>query len=378
MPNLEDYLDFRSDISFDIDPFNEVDNLIFSYLSYVDYSGIVPGPDRSGHIPIEQVERVFFQKHTPEEIMSMTTATKKAPFILHKMAYSNRYGGTKIGYYTNELVPENSTQFSAVSFFLPDNTVYVGFRGTDDSLVGWQEDFNIFFASKTGGQEKAVQYLNTLMCKNNLKIRVGGHSKGGNFAVYSSAFCKKEIQDRIIEIYSNDGPGFIDEIIATNEYKSIVPRVKSIIPEQSIIGMMMDNEFENIVIKGDAAGLEQHNPIHWQVKGNRFALSDTGIRDKSIMIDKILKKWALDVDYETRNAFGEILFSALSSGGATKLSEITGSKMKSIAIIKKSIDKLDKEDQAVFYDVMKKLIVVSGGSFKDSILDWFNNSINKN
>ena len=86
MPNLEDYLDFRSDISFDIDPFNEVDNLIFSYLSYVDYSGIVPGPDRSGHIPIEQVERVFFQKHTPEEIMSMTTATKKAPFILHKIA----------------------------------------------------------------------------------------------------------------------------------------------------------------------------------------------------------------------------------------------------------------------------------------------------
>ena len=378
MPNIVDYVDFRADVSFENDPFNEVDNLLFSYLSYVDFSGVVPGPDRSGHKTIEQVTKEFFYLHSEEEILSLNTGTKMSCFLLRKMSYSKRYGKTKIGYYSQETDYESSTQFSAVSFFLPDGTVYVAYRGTDDSLAGWKEDFNMSFSVTTGGRIMATEYLNRLMAKNECPIRVGGHSKGGNFAVYAAAFCDKAIQDRIIKVYSNDGPGFIDEILEAEGYKAIYDRIESVIPEQSFIGIMFFNDYNSKVIKSEGEGIAQHYPDLWQIRGNRFIESETGLQDNSLRFDKIMKNWAMDVDYETRDLFCEILFSAMSASGATTLSEITASKMKSVVKIKHAVDKLDKEHQTVFYDMLKKLFVVSSGSIKESLFDWLNSALSKN
>lgn len=368
MANISDYLDWRADVPFSLDPFNEVDNLVLCELVYSAFDGIVEGPDLKKKISIEEVCSKFFEKYTDEELMAKNTMTKVAPFLLRKMANSNRFGGTKLSGYINEIDESSQSQFAACTFYLPDGTIYAAFRGTDDTLVGWREDFNMCFSSATGGQKKAVDYLNQNFSRTMKKIRVGGHSKGGNFAVYASAFCKPSVKDSILEVYSNDGPGFIDEILEKEEYLSIVKKIKSFIPEQSIVGLLMGNCFNSSIVVSDAKGINQHDPMSWQIKRNSFERAEK-LADSSLVIDEVIKKWTVQFDYETRNLFGDILFSSFASSGATKLSEVTSGGVKSVAAISKDIQSLDKEQQELFYEVVKSLVASGGEVFKNTLLE---------
>lgn len=367
MANINDYLDWRNDIPFSVDPFNEVDNLILSELVYSPFDGIVPGPGQREKITIDEVCKKFFETYTEEELLAKNTITKVAPFLLKKMAGSPRYKGLKLAGYVSEHDATSDTQFAVVSFYLPDGTIYVAYRGTDDTLIGWKEDFDMCYSQGTGGQLKAVNYLNDNFSRTMKRIRVGGHSKGGNFAVYASAFCKNSVKDNIIEIYSNDGPGFIPEIINSDEYQSIVKKVHSFIPKQSIIGLLMNNNFKSKIVESDAKGINQHDPMSWMVTKNSFDESFE-LDESSIIIDEAIKTWANGFDYETRNLFGEIVFSALEASGATKLSEVKGDKLKSLAALKTSYDKLDKEQQAMVSEILSKLLNVSSSSVKSSVL----------
>ena len=368
MANIEDYLDWRSDVPFSVSPFNEVDNLILSELVYSAFDGIVPGPGVKEKISLEEACRLFFEKFDDETIISQTTMTKMAPFLMRKMAGSPRYKGTKLCGFVNELEQESQSQFAAISYYLPDGSIYACFRGTDDTLIGWREDFNMCFSAGTGGQLKAVEYLNDNFSRTMRPIRVGGHSKGGNFAVYASAFCRSSVKDNIVEVYSNDGPGFIDEIVNTSEYKSIIKRIKSIIPEQSVVGLLMCNKFTSKIIKSEAKGINQHDPLSWQVLGNHFVEADS-LNGISIMIDETLKQWVVGVDYETRNLFGEIVFSALSSSGATRLSQVTGGGVRSMAALTKEYQALDKEQQQFISEILMKLVGAGGETVKNSFVD---------
>ncbi len=367
MANIQDYLIWRGDVPFDIDPFNEVDNIVLCELVYSAFDGIVPGPGLKEKISIENACELFFAKYSEEELKSKATFTKLAPFLMQKMAHSRRFGGTKLSGFVNEVDAENQSQFAVCTFYLPDGTIFVAFRGTDDSLVGWKEDFNMSFSEGTGGQLKAVKYLNKNFARTMKPIRVGGHSKGGNFAVYGSAFCKPHIKDNIIEIYNNDGPGCIQEVIKTPEYKSIIKRVRKFIPHESIIGLMLYTKAKPRVVASSAKGINQHDLMSWQVVCNHFD-EVPEVASSSKMIDETIKKWTGNFDYETREAFGAIFFESLVSAGATKMSHITTKKVRSIASITKEIQALEPENQALVLEVLKCLAAEGGESLKNSIL----------
>lgn len=367
MANIQDYLIWRGDVPFDIDPFNEVDNIVLCELVYSAFDGIVPGPGLKDKISIENACELFFTKYSEEELKSKATFTKLAPFLMQKMAHSRRFGGTKLAGFVNEVDAENQSQFAVCTFYLPDGTIFVAFRGTDDSLVGWKEDFNMSFSEGTGGQLKAVKYLNKNFARTMKPIRVGGHSKGGNFAVYGSAFCKPHIKDNIIEIYNNDGPGCIQEVIKTPEYKSIIKRVHKFIPHESIIGLMLYTKAKPRVVASSAKGINQHDLMSWQVICNHFD-EVIEVAASSKMIDETIKKWTGNFDYETREAFGDIFFESLVSAGATKMSHITTKKVRSIASITKEIQALEPENQALVLEVLKCLAAEGGESLKNSIL----------
>lgn len=374
MANIIDYLQWRGDVPFDIDPFNEVDALVLCELVYAPFDGLVPGPGLKEKITIEELCEKFFAKYTREELVAKNTFTKFAPFLIPELINSKRFGGTKLCGFVNELDHENVSQFSACTFYLNDGTIFVAFRGTDDNLVGWKEDYNMCYSEGTGGQIKAVQYLNKNFARTMKDIRIGGHSKGGNFAVFGSAFCKLHIKDSIIDVYNFDGPGCISDILKKPDYKMIIGRVHKFVPDESIIGMLMYTNAKTLVVSTNAKGILQHDPMTWNVTRNRFNL-EPDVCESSKVIDATLKKWSQEVDYQSRAMFGDIFFSCLASNGATKLSHVTSNKVKSLASITKEFQALDSEHQAVVMDVLGTLVAIGGDTIKNSLLSKVSKSV---
>ena len=367
MANIVDYLKWRGDVPFEISPFNEVDALVLCELVYSPFEGLVPGPGLKEKISIEDLCDRFFLKFSDEELLKRVALTKLAPFLMKEMVHSKRFGGMKIAGFMNEVDAENQSQFSVCTFYVPDGTIFVAFKGTDDSLVGWKEDFNMCFSPGTGGQLKAVKYLNHNLARTMKPIRIGGHSKGGNFAVYGSAFSNTHIKDSIIDIYNFDGPGFIPELLKTPEYKHIVKRIHKFIPEESIIGLLMYTKSKTKVVASTAKGINQHDPMSWQVLKDKFEYKDK-VAASSEVIDEIITKWSMQFDYDTRAAFVDVFFASLQSSGATRLSELTSSKVRSVASLTKEIQALDPDNQALVIDVFVKLLASGGDSLKNTLL----------
>ena len=357
MADILEYLDWRGDIPFEVDPFNDVDNLILAQISYTDFEGVATQDEE---LSIEEMARIYFEIHTEEEINSRDTFYKLAPMVLKKAAESRRFQGTIICHYINMISTSREEQYSAVTYRLPNGISYVAFRGTDNTIVGWKEDFNLTFMSETTGQRRAVEYVDFYFGNTDEKLMLGGHSKGGNFAVYAGAFCSPEVQDRIINVFSNDGPGFRDEILKREGYQKILPRVVSILPEESIVGVLLSSEYENHIVKSSAKNINQHDPMTWQVYGNQFVEAEK-ISDGSRLIDKTFRKWLATMNDEERAVFTDTLFSTIDVAGVTTLSDVSEGGLKLFTEVMKSIKHLAPERQHEVSLGLKNLFRIGGG-----------------
>lgn len=367
MANISDYLDWRGDIPMSVDPFNEVDNLVLAELAYTDFADIVPPPSKEHqYVTLQDACEMFFSMYSEEEIMEKNSTTKVAPFLMKKMIKSKRFESMLLMDYVNEIDEENQTQFSVISFLLPDDTIFVSFRGTDNTIVGWKEDFNMSFLYQTQGQIRAARYLDDWFGDTTKKLRLGGHSKGGNFAVYAAAFCHPRIQERIVQVYSNDGPGFLKKITEQPQYQKMLPKVISTIPESSIVGMLLENELDHRVVKSSQSGAMQHDAMSWEVLGNHFVFAEN-LAESSIMLDKTLKNWIYGLEPEEREEFVNILFDTLQSTGATTLDELVANKMAMMNNISKTLSELSPEKQQVLRDVIKRFAYSSGETIADNV-----------
>lgn len=376
MANILEYLDWRGDIPFSVDGFNSVDNLILAMIAYTDFEGVL---DEGEILGITDASEKYFQLHTEDEVIKRNTFFKMAPFVLKKAAETKRFGNIILENYVNIVDPECDEQFSAISYKRPDGTIYVAFRGTDNTLVGWREDFNLSFMSETAGQKRAVEYVNEHFLGIDNKLVFCGHSKGGNFAVYAAAFCDEKIRKRIRVVYSNDGPGFREEILEKEGYKEILPKIVSIIPEESIVGVLLSNEYKNQIIKSSAKFVTQHDPMTWQVYGKDFVNADK-MSANSRIIDRTMMKWLSTMSDEDRRAFTDSLFSSIDSTGVRTLNEISEGGIKIISDIIKSFKEMEPEKQQEFSELVKRLIKIGNdiiiGDVKKKIIPK-NNLIKK-
>ncbi len=341
MANIFDYLSWRADVPLSVDPFNEVDNLVLSKLAYTDFEGAVP-PDGDG-ISLREAHDRFFAHHTREEILRSTVLTAKAPLLMEEMRDGARFGEMRLCRYLNEVDREKNEQIAAVTFLPEDGSVCVAFRGTDNTLTGWKEDFDLSYLARTPGQQRAVDYLNETGRRFSGPIRVCGHSKGGNFAVYAASFCDREIQDRIEAVYTNDGPGFRRETVGDPRYRRVLPRVYSILPDTSVIGRLLYNDCRNRVVRSSAAGIYQHDGFSWEVRRNRFVKAPPS--EMGIFIDRTLDLWLIKMNDEERRSFTETVFALLEATGKETFSEITEKKLKSMETIASSLRDIPKERQ---------------------------------
>ncbi|MBQ8075232.1 MAG: DUF2974 domain-containing protein [Oscillospiraceae bacterium] len=341
MATIFDYLEWRGDVPFSIDPFHEVDNLVLAELAYTDYRGIIP--DDGTEISLPDAYHAFYERHTREEILADKSFIGKAPLLMDGMVSGSRFGEVKLCRYIDERDVRLEAQISAVTYLLPDGTAYVAFRGTDGSVVGWKEDFNFSFLSETEGQSRAIQYLNEVGCALQCPLIVGGHSKGGNLAVYASAFCESSVRDRILTVYSNDSPGFRQSIVESPEYQQLLPKIKSIIPDTSIIGLLLSSKSEHHVIKSSASGILQHDALTWQVKRNRFV--EAQLSPTASLIRRTMGEWLEQMDDETRESFTDTVFAPLEATGAETFGEISDQKWKGIETVLEAAVHLPKEKQ---------------------------------
>ena len=200
MSNVCDYVKWRGDLELKDFEFNEIDNLILTRLAYFPFEMLI---NKGEEISITELSQRFKRADKTKIKVLWPEDNKLIPLL----GNSERFGKIIATNFVNKINREQEKQFSAITLLLPDNTIFVSYRGTDDTLIGWKEDFNMSFKSHVASQLDAVEYLNNVASKYENKIRVGGHSKGGNLAVYASIFAKSDVKNRIINIYNNDGPG---------------------------------------------------------------------------------------------------------------------------------------------------------------------------
>ena len=316
MADLFDYLQWRGDLTFTQDPPNAVDALIFSALSYLSLGGQVEA-DPGTPVFLNDASEDFFRL---TDVNSRCRA-KADLSLLMAASETVRFGKTRIVQYRDMLIPEEETQFSAVTFLLDDGSAFLAFRGTDYSLVGWKEDFNMSFQETIPAQRLALQYTTDIANMYPLPLRLGGHSKGGNLAVFAAVKTEANIQKRILGVYNHDGPGFTDYVMNDPAYKQMVPRIQTIIPQSSVIGMLLEHEEPYTVIKSSQAGLMQNDPYSWEVLGANFILLDE-LTDNSLFLDKTFKNWLAGMSSEDRSAFFDTVFDLLGAGGADQVQEL--------------------------------------------------------
>lgn len=369
MPNIFDYLEWRGDIPFSADPFNDVDNLVLSKLSYTVFDGLVP--EEGDKVPLGEVRDAFFRTHQRELLMKSESHRDRAPLLMDGMMSGGRFSGTLLSDYINIVDTDSGLQISAVTFTLSDGTIYIAYRGTDNTIVGWKEDFKMSYLPETGGQRIAVEYLNRVGAKEEKPIRTGGHSKGGNFAVYASAFADAGVKERIIGVYSNDGPGFRDEVLQSPEYGSIVSRVISIVPDTSIIGQLLTTDVSPKVVKSTERGFSQHDGLSWEVIRNDFVPAE--LTDIGMFLRETQEEWLDKIDDASRQEFVDTLFSLFESTGAWNFKAMNSSKLRSMEKIISSAQGLPREKQKQFMKILGGLIQ-SGGQ---NAMEWYNRMLDE-
>ena len=361
--NVFDYLTWRCDVPLSVSPFNPVDNLVFSELAYTDLTGIVPADGTE--IPLSEACARFFETHDREEIKARTAYTAPAPFLMESMLAGCRFRDVKLCYYVTVMDREDTAQFAALTCLLPDGTAYVSFRGTDGTVVGWKEDFMLSYRSGTRGQQLAADYLQRVADGLALPLRVGGHSKGGNFAVYAAVFSEPEIRSRITEVWTNDGPGFREEVLSLPAYREIMAKTISVVPDTSIIGLLLTNDCTRRVVRSTNTGIAQHDGFSWETGPVDFVPGELSRRGE--YVERTISDWVARQNDETLQSLVDSAFRIIEAPGEDSFHAMTARKLKTAEVMMLAVRALPREKQKELLQATGQLFQSTGSTARELI-----------
>lgn len=390
MGNIIDYAR-EEQRSFEELPFNEVDALILAQLAYEDIPRLVPALDdernmygtfrgRMHHFPMDRhnlrqsakaLLRAPFSAITLKQMDEVLhdgadsacqhqvhAANFTDPAIMHSfvrtVAANPRFSGLRVGAFAERFDTDEQTQTAALTFLLPDGTLVLSFRGTDDSLVGWKEDFNMAFQYPVPAQRMAADYICAVAKLWPGDMILTGHSKGGNSAVYAAMNAPAKIRKRIAAVYSLDGPGFPEHVVTSEPYLSTVSKVHKIVPDSSIIGMVLETLEPCVVVKADCEGLMQHFAFAWQVDGNAFVRVDD-IAPSSHEFNSSFNRWMTGLSREEREHAVDALFQVIHASGATTFSGLIASMPLSLPSMIGAIVGLTPDERKHLMEAMRML-----------------------
>ncbi len=360
MGTVMDYLEWRGDLRFSQDPFNDIDALILAMLSYLPFKGIVPGFDSRKSVTLEEAADRYFSRNPkaddePSDIDLTVSPSMDAELmeLLKTGAGSPRFARMRLSRYQEITDFDAGQQFAAFTFALPDTKrlKVVAFRGTDNTLIGWKEDFEMAYKEKTPAQESACTYLDRSTGIFSGKVAVCGHSKGGNLAVYAASCLSRGKRSRLTRVINFDGPGFNFSILPRTSFTSCEHKVVNYVPEESVVGMLMETVGKREVITSSARAIYQHNPVTWEMKRTQFnpgVLSDT-----AKWLEDTLEDWLARLSLEKRRAFIDALFDVLGASEGKTIDPKEG--LQDINQVVKNIANLDQETRKMLVEVFTSI-----------------------
>jgi hypothetical protein len=352
MADIFDYLLWRGDLTFEKSPFNPVDNIILSQLAYLPLDGIVPGPDTQAGITVALAADVFAEK-LESNTSQGPVMFKEDPAFMNALGRADRFKNCILHSYVNRIDADLEEQFSA--YCMKHNAVtFVVYRGTDSTLVGWKEDFNMSFSEAVPAQLEAVSYLEKAAKKTRGALIPCGHSKGGNLAVYASASCSKKTRKRIAGVYSNDAPGFHRRFIESDGFREVRQRIHSFVPQTSIVGMLFERGNNYSVIKSSQTGILQHGLYSWEVTHNDMVRLDH-VDQGSRFADKTMREWIGGMDYERRRQLAETLYGILNDAEIESFSA-PGTDWPKVAVrVIQSLGNIDRDTKKDIHKILVSL-----------------------
>lgn len=355
MANIIDYLKWRGDITFEQVKLGEVDNLLLSLLAFIDFTGIVSPDPAAPPVTVKQAAmQFFFENEIKKNQRPGLVISQQIYKMFRMMAESKRFGNLKLSAFVNEIDLKEEKQFCAVTVRLKDTISYISIRGTDDTIVGWKEDFNLLFLDEIPSQRRVVQYVNAVCEAQSGNFYIGGHSKGGHLALYATVKCAFVHKKRIVAAFSNDGPGFSQAFTELPEYKAAESKFHIYMPQNSVIGMFFENIDKRRVVKSKHIGVFQHDAVSWEVMGANFVRAkklSSGVGDTALLNERM---HALPI--AARKHFVDVLFGMLESTGAKTLSELSARSLKHIITMIRTFNDLDQKEQDLMLLLVAELL----------------------
>ncbi|MBD5512594.1 MAG: DUF2974 domain-containing protein [Lachnospiraceae bacterium] len=350
-----EYIKEYGDYTFLEKPMNDADSLALCQFCYLKFDGMVP-------LVTENRKSVTMQElmahEDYEKLYADERFEKNNRALFEAMIHSRRFKTLKMNCYINIVETEWETQFSAITFILEDGTMYIAYRGTDETIVGWKEDFNMAFQSPVPGQAYAVKYLNMVTGKLHNRFYLGGHSKGGNLAVYAALNCSEQVRERIVKIYSMDGPGFRREVMEGCQYEQIVDKIVKILPHSSLIGMLFETSPHVKVVESKTFGLLQHDPYTWLIKEDDFVCVK-GLYKSRQYSNETLNQWLEALDEKQRRIFVDTLYQVVSASKAENLIELSADWKKSMNGMISALKEVDDETRQALRTIIKALFDIA-------------------
>lgn len=365
--NIYDYIDNYGIYSFEEKDFNEVDSMIFSFITYTNFIELF---EEKNVLTINEMARINIGYHREKE--KNIIAVKEGNKLLKYIKDVKRYKDCIV--YNPEYIGNNKIQFGALTIEYKKENVFVAYEGTNQLFSGWKENFLLSYKFPTISHKLAIKYLNKNFTFSNKKIIVGGHSKGGNLALVAAMYSNLFVRNKIKYIYNGDGPGLLDNEFNSNRYKKIRNKYLHIIPDYSLIGLLLCTS-NNKVVKCKYKNILSHNAIEWEIEDNHF--KETTLSPMSTDIEKNLKEWFYKYNNQDKEEFVNNLIKVLDSAEVYSIIDIKEKHSKILNIVYETKD-ISNNTKKILIDFINIIIKSIANTKKEEFKEFISNIFNIN
>ena len=353
MNNIITYTQTTLD-TFDVRPFCPVDSLVLSSVAYIHFPSDFPDAENFRGVCLKD----FYRAEYFEEMFHNVPLARDTRELFFAAAASPRFRDVRVMGYTEQFDAVSEKQFSAVTFQINPQLFYIAFRGTDSTLIGWKEDFNMTFQSPIPSQKEAVRYIEKAALHCSGKLLTGGHSKGGNLAVYAAAMCQENVKSRIERVFSHDGPGFLEATLQTSEFLQLGTRVEKTLPQSSVVGMLLEHQANFQIVKSNRSGILQHDQFSWIVEDNDFIYIEKLSKDAKYA-DRTLTDWLKTISEDDRERFVDSLYSILNANNLTSVDDLRTDWQNALPASFHAATQLDADTRKFLLHTLKELAALS-------------------
>ena len=353
MSNLIDYLEEVKYLPFDQEPLNILDKVCINEIGYLTYEKWLSASDLKETINLHDYAE---GKDLNPDYSFMVT--KERVDLAEAMVRSRRFAGLNLSDYCSVLDKEVEKQFAAMIFSLPElDYQQIVFRGTDDSVIGWKEDFQLTYSREIPAHRSAMAFLEKHLSNLSGHIVVSGHSKGGNLALYSAVQSSTVLREQIAELLLLDSPGLMKSLLEKPSYQELKPKMTVIRPQESVVGVMLYWDKTAKLVAADGIGIAQHNVLLWQVdlETNDFVYEDQPT-DLSQRLKETFQEWIETLPNQELKQVCDLFFDTILDSGIESLDDIGIKTLPKLGQMLQEFGNLSDQQKKVLQDGFNQLL----------------------